>query len=355
MAVRQRLALQLALVAAATAVVVDHTRGGGLRSHTTSADVASAEAAFAASSARAMGRVRAAVTPEDIQSCMIVASRFIHGPKAPSTAVELAVDYCATHTTAEDRGRVCPHFLEAVVRSLEGLPEDMRITAESFCQIAEARMIEIRGATKVPRVGTGPMTNFRISETCAPMVREVMGSQHTIPAAKAGEFWYLTCLNQDCAHFLPSRTKWCDIDQAPTHTAWVCDSARHYVEKHVAEKGADVNSSDMCNLYADFVKDSGIDVEAFEHVMHADTSNRIPQLDDEASKALRSSQLVNDAGSHELRDSMDDPVFPGANPAPITPAPPAWSPDNRHKNAASLGAGPLLLAAPLSFLAFLSV
>jgi len=287
--------LLAALAAPAWAVDVGH-----LRVHATQAAQAG-DAVAAEATARA--------TPQDLDECLRVASRFIHGPKAIKLVKELAVDFCAKSKSPEERGIVCPPFIHSLHRVLDSQPDDGIVTAEGFCAIAEARMLETRGATRVSNVGSGPLMNFTISESCPKMLEAQMGTTHLVSQEHAPDMWYIACMSQDCGHHLPSRTKWCNQNHPPTHSMWICESARSFVKEQTKLGGKPLSGADMCGLYSDFVKELSVDVEAYEHIMHADTVKRVP-VPNQADLALRSTQLVNDAGARDLRAGAGDPVLP---------------------------------------------
>jgi len=115
-------------------------------------------------------------------------------------------------------------------------------------------------------------------------------------------------MNQDCAHFLPSRTRWCRTQRQPTHSVMVCDAARTYALGEVRSRAADMMSPDeICAMYGAFVRAMGVDVDAYEHVMHEGRVSKVPVPDDKA-RTLLSAQLVNDASAHYIRDHMSSPI-----------------------------------------------
>merc|ERR1719263_1642644 len=248
---------------------------------------------------------RAAVTPADIASCTERAVVFLPEPATPKAAIEKAVDHCALDKSIDDRNYVCPHVKEGLLAAFARLPADRKLSAGDFCELTEAYYIGLRGASRVPNVGHGPLVDFTEGKGCAPAVEAALASEKSLDASKVADFWYAMCLNQDCAHFLPSRTRWCSIDNSqPTHGVEVCDAARLFASDAVTALGAPsagYGPEELCGIYADFVKELGVDVEAYEHFMHVDARHRVTNPED-PHRALQSSQLKNDAASHKLRD-----------------------------------------------------
>jgi len=210
-----------------------------------------------------------------------------------------------------DKNYVCPHFKEAVEAALEDLDASEEISAKQFCEITEEHMLDMRGAARVPNIGAGPMTNFKISETCAMAVGGAVAPKDTVAAESVPDFWYAMCFNQDCAHFLPSRTRWCSVNRAPTHSYKVCEGVRKFARDSVAiVKGKEeLSPHQVCDIYKEFVTEIGIDIEAYEAVMQGDTVKRVP-VPENAVRALLSSRLVNEAGARYLRDHEGSPVVP---------------------------------------------
>lgn len=269
---------QLLLLAptATLAVNVMVADAGNLRSRASSQKIESSTAA-----------IKAGVTPQDIQRCVFAASKFVHGPKDIKHTKELSADFCTESgdRNLEEGGNICPHYNNAVSRALDGQDEARNVTAEEWCAITEQRMLEARGATRVPQVGDGPLMNFTIKSTCAPMVDKAMAPATSVDQDTAAGVWYVACMNQHCGHHLPSRTKWCTENHPPTHSRWICESSRDYIAGYTDPSEPDektvwadknLTSQDICKMYGEYVKDLSGDVEAYEHVMHGDTSKRVP-------------------------------------------------------------------------------
>lgn len=86
------------------------------------------------------------------------------------------------------------------------------------------------------------------------------------------------CMNQDCAHFLQSRTKWCNTQRAPTHSYVVCEAVRRFAMDEVqVHEEKTMTPPQICALYGEFVKEMGIDVDAYEHAIHQDTTKRVKE------------------------------------------------------------------------------
>ena len=260
------------------------------------------------------GFEKGTVAPEDIKKCSAVSSKFIHGTVSPKYAIEKAADFCAIDKAVGDKNYVCPHFKEAVTDSFRGVDPSEGIDYLRFCEITEEYMLEMRGAARVPNIGAGPMTNFKISETCEMAVSGALAPKAACTVGEVPDFWYSMCFNQDCAHFLPSRTRWCSVNRAPTHGHRVCDGVRKFAQDESQlmkkiEGDAPLKPENLCEVYKEFVTETGIDIEAYEAVMLGDTVKRVP-VPDVAVRALMSSRMMNEAGSHYLRDNEGAPVEP---------------------------------------------
>lgn len=255
-------------------------------------------------------RSKSKVTPEDVEQCLEHAVQFVDKPMRADAIIQKAADHCAVDKSTEDKNYVCPHFQEGLEGAFGSQPADRTFDAEQFCWQAEGYFIELRGAARVPNMGSGPLVNFHLSASCQPAVSSAFAPDKTLKTEHVPDFWYAMCVNQDCAHFLPSRTRWCDVERDPTHSIAVCDSLRTFAKDEVSVLGdGDMTPDEVCDVYSEFVKEMGINVEAYEHVMHKDTRHRLPKPDDHV-RALQSSNLVNEAKANELRDNAAHPVEP---------------------------------------------
>lgn len=257
-------------------------------------------------------------TPEDIAMCLSVAGGFLDGPVTKERAIEKATDHCAVDKRIDDKNYVCPHFKEGLKISFEPYDSDQEFTAQDFCEVAEQGSLDIRGAARLPGIGEGPLIEFRLAKTCASMVEATMKPSKELESSKVPDFWYSMCLNQDCAHFLQSRTRWCSVSHPPTHSVNVCNAMRDFAKDEVSVLGSGkMNSEQLCDMYAEFVKEMGENVEAYEHVMHIASEKRVPVPGDPA-RALQSSQLVNDAASHHIRDNQGAQVKSAASTSAVS-------------------------------------
>jgi len=222
------------------------------------------------------------VTPKDLNECLQVASRFIHGPKDLGLVRQLSADFCVKTRPHKERDIVCPHFASSIDLALDGHHDDEMVTAEDFCNIVEARMLETRGATRIPNIGRGPLLNFTATESCEESINRTRGAPGPSEMKNAADLWYVTCLNQDCGSALPSRTRDCTKDHSPTHSSWVCDLGRRFIEEKSKDRKEDVSSRQICSWYGEFVKNLGIDIEAYEHVLHGDNTGSAVDRSDAA-------------------------------------------------------------------------
>lgn len=255
-------------------------------------------------------KVWAKVTPHDIAMCLAVANEFMDKPMSKDRAIERAADWCALHKAVDDWNFVCPHYKEGLKAAFKTQPSDKDYTSEDFCYVAEQYMLDIRGAARIEGLGQGPLTNFAVADTCAPLVLATLAPEKDLSASHVPDFWYAMCVNQDCAHFLQSRTKWCQMSHPPTHSIAVCEAARDFAKDEItvlddALGDGKMNAKEICDVYSEYVKEMGSNVEAYEHVMHTDSSKHVPVPSD-AFRALQSTQLKNGAAAHKLRDAAGD-------------------------------------------------
>lgn len=251
---------------------------------------------------------RSAVSPEDMAHCVKYAARFMDEPMRKALAIERATDHCAVDKKIDDRNYFCPHFKEGLTGAFLHESESKEFTAASFCEVSENHMLQLRGATRVPNMGSGPLMNFKLSASCEQTTLQALAPARKLPSSQVPDFWYALCMNQDCAHFLPSRTRWCDVDRQPTHSAIVCEGVRDFAKDEVAvDMSHDMEPKEICHMYAEFIEEIGIDVESFEHVVHSDQPDYVPVPSD-PDRALGSSRQVNAAAKHDLRDNAGEPV-----------------------------------------------
>jgi hypothetical protein len=249
------------------------------------------------------------ISAEDKSRCVKHAGKFIKKPVPKARAIEYATDHCALDKKVDDRNFVCPHYKEILVNAFSRQSTARKFTAETFCGVAEAYVLALKmGAANIPNMGTGEGFKFEVSKDCQPIVMQSIKPETTLPSTSAPDFWYALCMNQDCAHFLPSRTRWCTEDHQPTHSAAVCEAIRTYARDEVTIFGSKkLDAEQVCSIYDEFVEDSHINVEAYLHVVHGKKTHKVKSPADKE-RALQSQRMQNDATKHKLRDSQGDPV-----------------------------------------------
>jgi len=246
---------------------------------------------------------------EDFAGCQKSAAEYITKPMTKASAIESAMDHCALDKKIDDRNFVCPHFKEILTNAFAQESTFKEFTAASFCDVAESYVFALkRGAANIANVaGKGSGKDFEVSEDCEPIVVNTFKPETSLPATSVPDFWYALCMNQDCAHFLPSRTRWCTQNRQPLHSAAVCEAIRTYARDEVIVNGEkDMNAREVCTIYDEFVEDSHINVEAYMHVMHGKKKHPVPSPDDPR-RALNSARMKHEAGAHQIRDSAGEP------------------------------------------------
>jgi hypothetical protein len=262
-----------------------------------------------------LGGNSAAVRKEDVEGCQKEASKYIEKPMVKSLAIEHAMDHCALDKKVDDRNFVCPHFKEVLTNAFARESTFKEFTVDSFCDVAETYVYALKyGAANIANVaGKGKGKDFEVSKDCEPIVVDTFKPETSLPSTSVPDFWYALCMNQDCAHFLPSRTRWCTQNRAPVHSAAVCEAIRTYARDEVVVVGEkNLDAKEVCDIYDEFVEDSYINVEAYMHVMHHQKKHPVPSPDD-PERALASARMKNDAGAHQIRDSAGDPVKSAAS------------------------------------------
>lgn len=257
----------------------------------------------------------------DSKACKKTAAKFIDSPMLAERVIENAIDFCATEGRITDSVYACPHFQETIRRALELEPPDKLYSPESFCKVTEQFVISLRGAPRVPRAGTGTLLDFKVSDECVSTVASAFAPQEVLASDSVPDFWYAMCANQDCGHYLPSRTKWCDIQRTPTHSIVVCEEARRFALDEVIVHDAKVmGPRRICALYAEFVKEMGIDIYAYEHVMHNSTVAKLPRPG-ARERALLSARMVNAAKTRYVQRNAAAPVEgPEKSPGEAAPS-----------------------------------
>jgi len=250
------------------------------------------------------------------EECIEVAKKFVPPEGAvPDKIIESSQDYCALRYTA-NHSYVCPHFKEFIENSMmdEGVDRTKPLTAAKLCYLTEYHVSELRIQTlNVPNmvVDNATLEEFGIHKKCVPAISKAMKPETTMPKEKVPDFWYQFCLSQDCAHYLPSRHRWCSINKSPTpqHSNQLCLLVRDYAIRSAPNFPDKMTAKDMCSLYIGFADESLVNVEAYEYVVHDGSKDNI-LVPTDPQKALLHSQLVNTAGGHYIRDNAASPVKP---------------------------------------------
>jgi hypothetical protein len=252
-------------------------------------------------------RSRSAELVVDTAACVAHATKFLDKPVTKERAIEKAMDHCALDKKVDDNNFVCPHYRTVLSGAFQKESTTKLFDAAGFCQISENYVSQLKSAAEIPHMGAGSGPDFEVSKHCEPtsLANFAEGSK-TLLASKVPDFWFAMCMNQDCGHFLPSRTRWCNVDRAPTHGAAVCEAVRSFAREDVTT-GKDYSAEEVCGVYDDFVKETHINVEAYEHVVYGDEDHHVP-IPGDKKRALGSAQMKHDAGAHEIRDSAGSPV-----------------------------------------------
>jgi len=249
-----------------------------------------------------------------MNGCIADAEAFLTKPETKHRAIERAMDHCALSKKVDDKNFVCPHYRELLNGAFRREPTDRRFTANAFCTVAETFLAQLSSAAKIPNMGKGEGFKFKVSKDCKPIVTASMEPQKKLPSATAPDFWYALCMNQDCAHFLPSRTRWCTENHQPTHSATVCEAMRTYAHDEVQVLGSkELDADQVCGMYQEFVDDSNVNIEAYMHVVHG-VKHKVVPVPEDPKRALESAKMKHDAKKHGLRDAAGQPVKSAAAP-----------------------------------------
>jgi len=255
------------------------------------------------------------ISSESMGACLKHASQFIKEPLKKGACVERAMDHCALDKKVDDKNFVCPHYKQILTDAFRREPTTTTYDAQSFCQVTETYVSQLKGAHKIPNMGKGSGFGFELSKDCKPLVKASFGGKKDVAAKSVPDFWYAICMNQDCAHFLPSRTRWCTHEHQPTHSATVCEAVRVYAKDEVfvmeQNLGHNLNEHEVCTIYDDFVEDSHINVEAYNHVVYQTKDHPVPSPKNRK-RALDSAAMKNTAKGHQIRDGTAEPVKSGA-------------------------------------------
>jgi len=237
--------------------------------------------------------------------------------RTPDQAIEYGTDQCALTLSpaTADHTYVCKHFREFMKDSFIDFIQDKPLTIEQVCKHTEYHLHELRVQTvNVPNVAGDNATaeEFFVHGDCPTAVEAAMGDRKTLPKSEVPDFWYTFCVSQDCAHYLPSRHRWCEINHAPTptHSNAICLLVQAHATENLAKfKGGELGPKDMCAIYASFMQEVLHNAEAYEYVIHEGSKENIPTPEDPA-KALVHSRLLNDVTAHFIRDNQAHPVRP---------------------------------------------
>jgi hypothetical protein len=249
--------------------------------------------------------------------CLKVMTEFV-SPEGlvPDSIIEKSQDYCALRFTAEN-SYVCPKFKNFVQNSMadEGVDRTKPLKPAQVCYLTEYHLHELRVQTmNIPNMAAGNATleEFGVHEDCKGAVAKAMSPDTALPKEKVPDFWYQFCLSQDCAHYLPSRHRWCKINKSPTpqHSNQLCLLVRTYAQSSLGSfENGKLGPDDVCAMYLGFVDESLHNAEAYEYVVRDGSKANIPEPNDPG-KALLHSQMLNIAGSHHIRDNTAHPVKP---------------------------------------------
>jgi hypothetical protein len=250
------------------------------------------------------------VSQEDVANCTKQTSKYITKPMTKEFAIEKAMDHCALDKKVDDKNFVCPHFKQVLANAFARESTFKEFTAEDFCDVSETYVYNLKyGAANIPNVaGSGSGKKFKVSKECKPIVAKTLQPETSLPSTVVPDFWFSLCMNQNCAHFLPSRTRWCTEDHQPLHSAAVCEAIRTYARDEVIVVGdKKMKAKEICSIYDEFVEDSHINVEAYMHVMHRTKKHPVPSPENRK-RALDSARMKHEAGAHQIRDNSGDPV-----------------------------------------------
>lgn len=254
------------------------------------------------------------VSAKDMEGCVANAAKFIKKPVTKGAAIEKAVDHCAMDKHVDDKNFVCPHYRDLLNGAFRREPTTREFTAETFCHVAETFAYQMTYAAKIPNMGKGTGFEFKVAKNCMSIVTSSITPKKKLPSASVPDFWYALCMNQDCAHFLPSRTRWCHDSHSPTHSASVCEAVRSFAQDEVSVVGpGELEPKKVCDIYEEFVEDTHINVEAYMHIVHGKKAHMVPAPDEKA-RALQSAQMKHEASEHEIRDAAGQPVKSAAVP-----------------------------------------
>lgn len=259
--------------------------------------------------------VASSESAEDLAACVSYVENFLKGSTKRDKAISKAMDHCALDKKVDDANFVCPHFREILTEAFRREPTTREYTAKSFCDVAEQYVSELSNAHKVPNMGKGAGFTFKLAKSCkSTVLASFSDGEKTLPTKQVPDFWYALCMNQDCAHFLPSRTRWCTHDHAPTHAQSVCEAVRTFAHDSIFItrmklflKQKSMNADEVCNIYDEFVEETHINTAAYKHVVYGTKEHPVPSPANQK-RALESAAMKNEAGKNKIADSAGEPV-----------------------------------------------
>merc|ERR1719271_1201502 len=93
------------------------------------------------------------------------------------------------------------------------------------------------------------LEEFGVHEKCVPAVNKAMKPETSMKKEKVPDFWYTFCVSQDCAHYLPSRHRWCVMNHAPTptHSNAICLLVQEFAQESLGSYKQDaLGADDLC-------------------------------------------------------------------------------------------------------------
>jgi len=210
----------------------------------------------------------------ELDDCVHHAAQWLHKPATKDKAISSASSHCTSSMGVHKSS--CAQYRDLLHMAFKRQPSDKLYNAETFCDIAEGYVKQLSKAHNVPNMGKGAGFDFQLAKSCKTEALKSMAPNTELPAESAPNFWYALCMNQDCAHFLPSRTRWCTSNHQPTHAASVCEALHSFIKGKLDLKvlHSHVNAGEMCGMFESFVEETHLDYEAYMHVVH----DRVPGL-----------------------------------------------------------------------------